>query len=156
MTATKRFGNKNLQSFPRRKYYEYDRTGAVAGCRGTAGAAHCVSHGVPGLALPATLAAGPIAAKVRPTDKKGMFENDPQANVRDIAHAAFRCGVINTEEYAALKRCDELRDIVIHVDDFLFDYGVAAAPERIAAWQEKSGSSELQRTRSPQRKANGF
>jgi acyl-CoA dehydrogenase len=53
--------------------------------------------------------------------------------VRDIAHAAFKLGVINAEEYAVLKRRDELRDIVIHVDDFPFDFGIATAAKRNVA-----------------------
>jgi acyl-CoA dehydrogenase len=84
-------------------------------------------------ALAAVIAAEPIDAKVRAADKRGLFENNPQANVRDIAHVAFKQGVINAEEYAVLKRRDELRDIVIHVDDFPFDYGVATAAKRNVA-----------------------
>ncbi|MDD2700784.1 MAG: acyl-CoA dehydrogenase [Sideroxydans sp.] len=85
------------------------------------------------LALAATLAAEPIDAKVRAADKQGLFDNDPQANVRDIAHAAFKHGVIDAQEYAVLQRRDELRDIVIQVDDFPFDYGVATAAKRNVA-----------------------
>jgi acyl-CoA dehydrogenase len=84
-------------------------------------------------ALVAVIAAEPIDAKVRAAEKRGMFENNPQANVRDIAHVAFKQGVITAEEYAVLKRRDELRDIVIHVDDFPFDYGIATAAKRNVA-----------------------
>ena len=43
--------------------------------------------------------------------------------MRDIAKVAFNMGLVSAEEYAVLKRRNELRDIVIHVDDFPFDYG---------------------------------
>ncbi|OIQ94162.1 acyl-coenzyme A dehydrogenase [mine drainage metagenome] len=97
------------------------------------------------LAFAATIAAEPIDAKVREAEKRGLFDGNPDANVRDIAHVAFKQGVVSAEEYAVLKRRDELRDIVVRVDDFPFDFDVATAnkrnvepskaviPERIAA-----------------------
>ncbi len=81
-------------------------------------------------ALAATIAAEPIDAKVREAEKRGLFENNPDANVRDIAHVAFKQGVVNADEYAVLKRRDELRDIVVRVDDFPFDFDVATANKR--------------------------
>ena len=75
------------------------------------------------LALQATLDAEPIEARIRAAEKTGVFDNLPEANVRDIAHAAFNKGVVSADEYAVLKRRNALRDIVIHVDDFPFDYG---------------------------------
>ena len=75
------------------------------------------------LALKATIEAEPIEAKIRAAEKQGVFDNQPEANVRDIAKIAFTMGVVSAEEYAVLKRRNELRDIVIHVDDFPFDYG---------------------------------
>ena len=75
------------------------------------------------LALQVTIDAEPIDAKIRAAEKEGVFANDPQANVRDIAHAAYSRGVISGDEYALLKRRNHLRDIVIHVDDFPFDFG---------------------------------
>ena len=75
------------------------------------------------LALQVTIDAEPIDAKIRAAEKEGVFANDPQANVRDIAHAACSRGVISGDEYALLKRRNHLRDIVIHVDDFPFDFG---------------------------------
>ncbi|MFT3847880.1 MAG: acyl-CoA dehydrogenase [Propionivibrio sp.] len=74
------------------------------------------------LALQATIDAEPVEAKIRAAEKDGKFAGNPDANVRDIAQAAFSLGVITTEEYALLKRRNHLRDIVIRVDDFPFDH----------------------------------
>jgi len=40
--------------------------------------------------------------------------------------------VVTSAEYAVLERRNHLRDIVIRVDDFPFDYGVASALKRDA------------------------
>ena len=89
------------------------------------------------LALIATLEAEAIEAKIRDAEKAGRFANNPQANVRDIAVAAVECGVITASEFEKMKRRNMLRDIVVHVDDFPFDFNVATAnkpaPERKAA-----------------------
>jgi acyl-CoA dehydrogenase len=79
------------------------------------------------LALNATIEAEPIEARIREAQKKGRFENNPKANVRDIATAAFDAGVITAEEYEVMRRRNQLRDIVIRVDDFPFDFGIATA-----------------------------
>lgn len=79
------------------------------------------------LALRATLEAEPIEAKIRAAEKDGRFDNNPRANVRDIAIVAFEAGVISAAEYEVMKRRNHLRDIVVHVDDFPFDYNVATA-----------------------------
>ncbi|MBK7417478.1 MAG: acyl-CoA dehydrogenase [Dechloromonas sp.] len=79
------------------------------------------------LALHATLEAEAIEAKIRVAEKNGRFENNPLANVRDIAIVAAECGVITAAEFEVMKRRNALRDIVVHVDDFPFDYGVATA-----------------------------
>ncbi|EXI66779.1 MAG: Acyl-coenzyme A dehydrogenase [Candidatus Accumulibacter adjunctus] len=75
------------------------------------------------LALLATIEAEPIEAKIRAAEKKGVLVDNPDANVRDLAHAAFAAGIVTPAEYAALKRRNELRDIVIRVDDFPHDLG---------------------------------
>ena len=49
------------------------------------------------------------------------------ANVRDIAIVAFEVGVISVADYEIMKRRNHLRDIVVQVDDFPFDYNVATA-----------------------------
>lgn len=79
------------------------------------------------LALAATVAAEPIEAKIRAAEKAGRFAGDPRANVRDIALVAAELGIITPAEYEMLKRRNHLRDIVVHVDDFPFDFGVATA-----------------------------
>ena len=79
------------------------------------------------LALLATLEAEAIEAKIRAAEKEGQFDNNPLANVRDIAIVAFEAGVITAAEFEIMKRRNHLRDIVVHVDDFPFDYGVATA-----------------------------
>jgi len=75
------------------------------------------------LALAATIAAEPIEAKIRASEKSGVLADNPEANVRDLAHAAFAAGIVTPAEYTVLKRRNELRDKVIHVDDFPHDLG---------------------------------
>ncbi|MBL8400619.1 acyl-CoA dehydrogenase [Accumulibacter sp.] len=75
------------------------------------------------LALAATIAAEPIEAKIRAAEKSGVLTDNPDANVRDLAHASFAAGIVTAAEYAVLKRRNELRDIVIRVDDFPHDLG---------------------------------
>ena len=79
------------------------------------------------LALAATLDAEPIEAKIRELEKRGVLEGNPQANVRDIADAAFAISGITAEEYAVVKRRNRLRDCVVKVDDFPFDLGASGA-----------------------------
>ena len=75
------------------------------------------------LALLATIEAEPIEARIRAAEKSGVLADNPEANVRDLAHAAFAAGIVTAAEYAVLKRRNELRDIVIRVDDFPHDLG---------------------------------
>ena len=87
------------------------------------------------LALKATIEAEPIEAKIRAAEKEGKLDNNPDANVRDLAQAAFAAGIVTAAEYAVLKRRNELRDIVIRVDDFPMDLGLDAlhtAPQKAA------------------------
>jgi acyl-CoA dehydrogenase len=79
------------------------------------------------LALRATLQAEPIEAKIREAEKAGHFDNNPKANVRDIAIVAFEAGVITAAEFETMKLRNHLRDVVVRVDDFPFDYNVATA-----------------------------
>jgi acyl-CoA dehydrogenase len=79
------------------------------------------------LALKVTLLAEPIEAKIRAAEKDGQFDNNPLANVRDIAIVAFEAGVISAADYEIMKQRNHLRDIVVQVDDFPFDFGVATA-----------------------------
>jgi acyl-CoA dehydrogenase len=80
------------------------------------------------LALVATIEAEPIEARIRAAEKSGALVDNPQANVRDLAHAAFAAGIVTPAEYAVLKRRNELRDIVIRVDDFPHDLGRMRQP----------------------------
>jgi acyl-CoA dehydrogenase len=75
------------------------------------------------LALAASIEAEPIEAKIRTAEKSGVLLDNPGANVRDLAHAAFAAGIVTSAEYAVLKRRNELRDVVIRVDDFPHDLG---------------------------------
>jgi acyl-CoA dehydrogenase len=81
-------------------------------------------------AFAATIAAEPIDTLVRDAEKRGIFDDNPDANVRDIAAVAYKQEVVTSEEYEVLKRRDELRDIVIRVDDFPYDFDVATASKR--------------------------
>ncbi len=85
------------------------------------------------LALQATLDAEPIEAKIRAAEKAGRFADDPRANVRDIATVAVESGVITAAEHEVMKRRNALRDIVVRVDDFPFDFDVATASKPVAA-----------------------
>ncbi|QDX82294.1 acyl-CoA dehydrogenase [Denitratisoma sp. DHT3] len=80
------------------------------------------------LALRAVMECEPIEARIRAAERAGRFAADPLANVRDMARAAHAAGVVSDEEYALLAHRDRLRDIVIRVDDFPFDFGVDANP----------------------------
>lgn len=78
-------------------------------------------------ALAATIAAEPVEARIRAAEKSGGLEGDPRANVRDIAQAARAAGLLGDDDYRQLERRDRLRDRVIGVDDFPFDYGITGA-----------------------------
>lgn len=80
-------------------------------------------------ALSATIAAEPIEARVRLATREGRF--DPGVMIGGGVDAlwakALEAGVITDEEFALLRRRGELRDRVIRVDDFPFDFGLKAA-----------------------------
>jgi acyl-CoA dehydrogenase len=78
-------------------------------------------------AVAATLEAEPIEAKIREAARAGRFDDNPDANVRDIANVAFKQGIITAPEFEIVRRRNQLRDIVIRVDDFPYDFGVASA-----------------------------
>ena len=105
----------------------------------------CEPVGAIELALQATLDAEPFEARIRAAEKNGVFDNIPEANVRDSAQVAFSMGLITDEEYVLLKKRNRLRDIVIHVDDFPFDFGLARnqpAAHEVAAWIDLATESE--------------
>ncbi|MGE8655983.1 MAG: acyl-CoA dehydrogenase [Achromobacter sp.] len=103
----------------------------TAGCHLPASADEPV--GAIELALAATLEAEPIEAKIREFEKSGALDGNPQANVRDLADAAFAAGGITAEEHAVVKHRNNLRDIVVKVDDFPFDLGVTGAVKPVTA-----------------------
>ena len=82
-------------------------------------------------ALAATLAAEPLEARIRDAERQGRFANNPHANVRDIAKVALEAGVVTTAEYATLAERNRLRDIVVRVDDFPYDFGIASGAQPV-------------------------
>jgi acyl-CoA dehydrogenase len=80
-------------------------------------------------ALLATLAAEPIEAKVRQAIKRGEFKPGLLVNggVDALYDAAFTAGIISGEEHRLIHRRGELRDKVIRVDDFPYDFGLRDA-----------------------------
>lgn len=78
-------------------------------------------------ALAATVRAEPAEQRLRALEKGGVLDGNPQANVRDIAQAAHAAGALGAEDYAIIAERNRLRDLVIGVDDFPFDFGVTGA-----------------------------
>lgn len=78
-------------------------------------------------ALHATLAAEVVEKKLRKLEKSGKLRDNPVANVRDMADAAYAAGGLSTQEYQLLMRRNTLRDRVIAVDDFPQDLSEPAA-----------------------------
>jgi acyl-CoA dehydrogenase len=78
------------------------------------------------LALAATVASEPIEAKIRAAIKAGRLVVGAGQDPAPLARAA---GVISAVEQAQLKRCNELRDKVIRVDDFPMDFDRGARTE---------------------------
>lgn len=83
-------------------------------------------------ALSATIDAEAIDAKIRTAMKGGALRDNPDANVRDLAAAAFAAGLVSASEHALLRRRDTLRDRVIQVDDFAMDFTQARHAENPA------------------------
>ena len=92
-------------------------------------------------ALLATIEAEPIEAKLRKALKSGSFKPGliVGGGVDALYDVAFAAGALSGDEYAVLKRRSELRDKVIRVDDFPYDFGLRAAladivePQKAAA-----------------------
>jgi acyl-CoA dehydrogenase len=82
-------------------------------------------------AMAATVVAEPLEARIREAERAGRFENNPNANVRDIARVALEAGIVSAPEYATLAERNRLRDIVVRVDDFPYDFGVASGAKPV-------------------------
>ena len=79
------------------------------------------------LALAATVVAEQIEARIRVAHKERRIAG---RTPDELAQAALEAGVITPAEQGQLKRRDELRNIVIRVDDFPRDFGVKVTPEQ--------------------------
>ena len=86
-------------------------------------------------ALLATQACEPIEAKLRDAQKAGRFAPSIEAltsgSVDAIWDEAYAQGVITEAEYRKVIQRNRLRDLVIRVDDFPYDFGVKAAAQAI-------------------------
>ena len=86
-------------------------------------------------ALVATIEAEPIETRVRQAVKSGDF--DPGLLVGGGVDAlyvkAHEAGVISDTELAQIQRKGALRDKVIRVDDFEYDFGLRAALDDVSA-----------------------
>ena len=84
-------------------------------------------------ALAATIAAEPIEAKVRAAQRTGRFEPGllVGGGVDALWVKARDAGVIDADEFALLQRRGELRDKVIRVDDFPYDFDLKAALDAV-------------------------
>ncbi|MBS0348554.1 MAG: acyl-CoA dehydrogenase [Proteobacteria bacterium] len=91
-------------------------------------------------ALHATLAAEPVEAKVRRAIREGHFTPGllVGGGVDALYDAAVAGGIISGNEYALIKRRGELRDKVIRVDDFPYDFGLRDALADITEPQHKT------------------
>ena len=80
-------------------------------------------------ALLATVEAEPIEAKVKKAQRDGRFKPGllVGGGVDALWVRASEAGIITAEEFVVLQRRGELRDKVIRVDDFPFDFGLKSA-----------------------------
>jgi len=85
-------------------------------------------------ALAATIEAEPLEAKVRKAIRAGSFKPGllVGGGVDAVYGAALAAGVLTPDEYAVLRRRGELRDKVIRVDDFPYDFDLRAALADVA------------------------
>jgi len=86
-------------------------------------------------ALVATKACEPIEAKLREAQKKRRFTPTiavlASASVDALWNDALQQGVITDAEYQQVVQRNWLRDLVVRVDDFPYDFGVKAAAQAI-------------------------
>ena len=82
-------------------------------------------------ALAATIAAEPVEAKLRQLQRDGRFAPGLMTggDVDEVWRRAREAGVISDEEFRLVERRNMLRNKVIRVDDFPYDFGLRAALE---------------------------
>lgn len=80
-------------------------------------------------ALLATVEVEPIEAKLRQARRQGRFTPGPalDGDVDALWRDALAQGVISAEEWRRVEQRNRLRDKVIRVDDFPYDFGLRAA-----------------------------
>ena len=80
-------------------------------------------------ALLATIAAEPIESKVKQAQRSGAFTPGlmTSGDVDELWRRARDAGVISADEYELVERRNMLRDKVIRVDDFPYDFELKAA-----------------------------
>ncbi|QID16724.1 acyl-CoA dehydrogenase [Nitrogeniibacter mangrovi] len=85
-------------------------------------------------ALVATIEAEPIEARVKQAVRSGDFEPGllVGGGVDALYVRAHEAGIVSDEELALLRRKGVLRDKVIRVDDFPYDFGLRAALDEIS------------------------
>ncbi|MDD3355257.1 acyl-CoA dehydrogenase domain-containing protein, partial [Zoogloea sp.] len=86
-------------------------------------------------ALEAAIAAEPVEAKVRQAVKGKRFTPGivVGGGVDALYDQALAEGILTQDEYAVIQRRGELRDQVIRVDDFPYDFGLKAALADVSA-----------------------
>jgi len=91
-------------------------------------------------ALAATIEAEPLETKVRKAMRAGSFKPGllVGGGVDAVYDAALAAGVLTPDEYAVLRRRGELRDKVIRVDDFPYDFDLRAALADVAEPQKQT------------------
>jgi acyl-CoA dehydrogenase len=85
-------------------------------------------------ALRATIECEPIEARVKQAQREGRFEPGLLAGggVDALYVRAQEAGIITAEELARIQRKGVLRDKVIRVDDFAYDFGLRAALDELS------------------------
>jgi len=80
-------------------------------------------------ALAATIEAEPIEAKLKKAQKEGRFDPGLMVggSVDEVWIKAREAGVISADEYTVVERRNRLRDKVIRVDDFPYDFDLCEA-----------------------------
>jgi len=80
-------------------------------------------------ALLAMIEAEPIESKLKQAQKEGRFQPGllVSGDVDAIWRRALEAGVISEDEFRTIERRNTLRDKVIRVDDFSYDFGLRAA-----------------------------